>query len=226
MTTCLITAINRGIGRELVAAALAKGWTVYGSVRSAEAAREITEAFDGKVVPLVFDVTDHKAVEATAEALDASIDVLINNAGIIGPDRQSPLDMDYDGFHETLAINTLGPLAVSQSFLPHILKGKPGTIITVSSQMSWMGYRKSDRIAYRASKAAVNKVMQGLATELEDEGVPVALIDPGWVRTDMGGPEADNCPADVATGILTLSENLTLKDTGKFFKWSGEERPF
>lgn len=115
---------------------------------------------------------------------------------------------------------------VSQAFLPHLLKDRPGTILTISNQMSWMGYRKADRIAYRASKAAVNKVMQGLATELETDGVPVALIDPGWVRTAMGGPDADHCPADVANGILTIAETMDLSGTGKFFKWTGEEREF
>jgi len=222
----MITAVNRGIGRELAATALTRGWSVYGSVRSQDAACDITEAFDGRITPLVFDVTDHAAVETAAKALEVPLDVLVNNAGIIGPDRQSPLDMDFSGFQETLAVNTLAPLAVAQAFLPHILKGTPGRIMTISSQMSWMGYRKSGRIAYRASKAAVNKVMQGLATDLEDDGVPVVLIDPGWVRTDMGGGDADNSPADVAGGILTLAEKLTLASTGKFFKWNGEERPF
>ncbi|QDG77899.1 SDR family oxidoreductase [Labrenzia sp. PHM005] len=226
MTTCLITAANRGIGRELVRAALSKDWTVYGSVRTEDAARDVAESFGGKATPLIFDVTDHAAVKAAADHLDAPIDVLINNAGIIGPKNQDPLNMDYSGFQETLAVNTLAPLAVAQTFLPHILKDRPGKIVTISSQMSWMGYRKSDRIAYRASKAAVNKVMQGLATELEDKNVPVILIDPGWVRTDMGGDGADNDPADVAKGVIALSENLTVKDTGKFFKWTGEERPF
>lgn len=226
MTTCLITAVNRGIGRELVRAALCKNWTVYGSVRTADAAREVSETFGGKVTPLIFDVTDHAAVNAAADELEAPIDVLINNAGIIGPANQDPLNMDFAGFQETLAVNTLAPLAVAQAFLPHVLKDSPGAIITISSQMSWMGYRKPDKLAYRASKAAVNKVMQGLATELEDKGVPVILIDPGWVRTDMGGPDGDNSPADVAKGVLSLAENLKQEDTGKFFKWTGEERPF
>jgi NAD(P)-dependent dehydrogenase (short-subunit alcohol dehydrogenase family) len=92
--------------------------------------------------------------------------------------------------------------------------------------MAWMGYAKSDRIAYRASKAAVNKVMQGLATDLQPRGIAVALVDPGWVRTDMGGDNADLDPAEVATGIWALATRLKLTDTGKFFKWNGTERDF
>lgn len=226
MPTCLVTATNRGIGFELARAALADGWTVYGSVRSEPAARESADKLGAGYVPLIFDVTDHDAVRAAAAGLTAGLDLLINNAGIIAPERQTPLDMDFDGFLRTLEVNTLAPLAVSQMFLPALRKSANARILTISSQMSWMGYRKADTLAYRASKAAVNKVMQGLATELEPDGIPVALVDPGWVRTSMGGPGADNCPADVAKGIMKLAGSLQIGDTGKFFKWTGEERPF
>ncbi|MEO9530648.1 SDR family oxidoreductase [Roseibium sp.] len=231
MPVCLVTAANRGIGLELARAALSTGWTVYGSVRSENLARDTAKLLEaefpeGDFRPLVFDVTDHDAVRAAAAPLPGPLDLLINNAGIIGPKRQTPLDMDFDGFAETLSVNTLAPLAVSQAFLAPLKQSANGRILTVSSQMSWMGYRKPDTIAYRASKAAINKVMQGLATELEPQNIPVALVDPGWVRTDMGGPQADNSPVDVAAGILKIGERLTLADTGKFFKWSGEERPF
>lgn len=226
MSTCLITATNRGIGFELARKALADGWKVYGSVRSQSAAQESAEVLGDGYVPLVFDVTDHDAVGRVAADLDDTLDLLINNAGIITPERQSPLDMDFEGFLKTLEVNTLAPLAVSQFFLPHLRKSEGAKILTISSQMSWMGYRKPDTLAYRASKAAVNKVMQGLATELEPEGIPVALIDPGWVRTSMGGAAADNCPVDVAAGILNVAAKLDLERTGRFFKWSGEERSF
>jgi len=226
MTTILITATNRGIGRNLAKTALARGWSVYGSVRSQELADASREELGGGFTPLVFDVTDHAAVQDAAGKLDAPLDILINNAGIIGPDRQSTLDMDFTGFTKTLEINTLAPLAVTQAFLPHLRRSENGRVLTVSSQMSWMGYQKSDRIAYRASKAAVNKVMQGLATDLRPEGIAVVPVDPGWVRTDMGGQDADNDPADVAEGIIALAGRLTLEDTGKFFKWSGEERAY
>ncbi|MEM8704763.1 MAG: SDR family NAD(P)-dependent oxidoreductase [Pseudomonadota bacterium] len=226
MPTCLITATNRGIGFELARNALADGWKVYGSVRSDTAAQESARALGDGYVPLVFDVTDHDAVSRAATDVDDSFDLLINNAGIITPARQSPLDMDFAGFLKTLEVNTLAPLAVSQIFLPHLRRSRAAKILTISSQMSFMGYRKADTLAYRASKAAVNKVMQGLASELETEGIPVALIDPGWVRTSMGGPAADNCPRDVAAGILSVAGALGIEQTGKFFKWSGEERSF
>ncbi|WP_346912833.1 SDR family oxidoreductase [uncultured Roseibium sp.] len=226
MTTILITGANRGIGFALAKAALEKGWTVYGSARTQTQAEETAAKLGPNFRPLTFDVTDHEAVRQAAASLDTPIDILINNAGIIGSDRQSTLDMDFAGFAQTLAINTLAPLAVAQAFLPQIRKAERGRILTVSSQMAWMGYGKSDRIAYRASKAAVNKVMQGLATDLEADKIAVALIDPGWVRTDMGGAEADHEATDVAAGIVRIADRLSMDDTGKFFKWSGEERPF
>ena len=86
-----------------------------------------------------------------------------------------------------------------------------------------MSYAKSDHLAYRASKAAVNKVMQGLATDLKAFGVAVAAIHPGWVRTDMGGRGADIEAAESARGILDVADKLDLAGTGKFVRYDGAE---
>lgn len=221
MTTILITGTNRGIGLELANQALARGWTVYGSARGEVTDPDAHICHHPKFHDLVFDVTDHEAVRSVAASIDAPIDILINNAGTIGPERQSTLDMDFDGFAQTFAINTLAPLAVAQAFLPHLSKSAAPRILTISSSMGSLSYAKSDRIAYRASKSAVNKVMQGLATDLEPMGVAVALVHPGWVRTDMGGAEADLDVSTSASGILQIAEGLTLKRTGRFFNWDG-----
>ena len=209
----LITGVNRGIGQALQREAIARGDTVIGTTRTGA---------DGTIALRLDDP------ERIAEQLPdiGPIDVLINNAGVIGPERQSTKDMDFTGFAHTLSVNTLAPLAVAQALLPNLRQGTQPRILTVSSQMAWMGYRKSDRIAYRASKAAVNKVMQGLATDLEPEGIVVALVDPGWVRTDMGGTDADEDPAAVARGILDIAETITPERTGRFFRFTGEEREF
>ena len=211
-----ITGVGRGIGREMALDARARGWQVTGTVRQAG------NAPDG-VAELLVDMRDLESF-ATRTTQLAPVDVLINNAGVIGPERSATLDMDFAGFAETLAINTIAPLAMAQAMLPHMRAG--GRILTISSQMAWMGYAKSDRIAYRASKAAVNKVMQGLATDLQDRGIAVALIDPGWVRTDMGGPEADEDPKRVAGGILDIATRLDMTQTGQFLRWTGEKRDF
>lgn len=213
MARVLITGSNRGIGAALFAAAKAAGHTPIGTTRDGR---------DG-TIPLVLD--DPQAIFDQLQDLPP-IDVLINNAGVITPDRQSPLDMDFAGFAQTLTVNSIAPLAIAQAALPRLRESGAPKILTISSQMAWMGYRKADRIAYCTSKAAVNKVMQGLATALEPEGIPVALIDPGWVRTDMGGAEAEEDPDAVAKGILAIADRLTLADTGKFFRFTGEERAF
>ncbi len=211
-----ITGVGRGIGREMALHALGRGWQVTGTVRQAG------KAPDG-VAELLADMRDLDSF-ATITTQLAPVDVLINNAGVIGPDRQSALDMDFAGFAETFAVNTLAPLAMAQAVLPQMRAG--GRILTISSQMAWMGYAKSDHIAYRASKVAVNKVMQGLATDLQDRGIAVALIDPGWVRTDMGGPEAEEDPKRVAGGILDIATKLDMTQTGQFLRWTGQKRDF
>lgn len=213
MARILITGSNRGIGAALMTAATSAGHDPLGTTRDGR----------GDTIALTLDDPDTIA-DQLAEV--GPIDILINNAGVITPDRQSPLDMDFAGLSHTLTVNSIAPLAVAQALLPQLRASTAPKILTISSQMAWMGYRKADRIAYRASKAAVNKVMQGLATALEPDGIPVALIDPGWVRTDMGGLDAEEDPDDVARGILDIAMRLTLSDTGKFFRFTGEERAF
>lgn len=208
----LVTGANRGIGGALVRAAEARGHEVIRAHRTGG--------------DIACDLADIAGIPSAFAALEGPVDLLVNNAGVIGPARQEPLDMDFDGFAKTLTINTLAPLAVAQAVLPRLRESGQGRVLTISSQMAWMGYRKADLIAYRASKAAVNKVMQGLATALEPEGIPVALVDPGWVRTDMGGEEADDDPDIVARGILEVAARLTLADTGGFFRFTGEKRAF
>ena len=228
MQTILITGVNRGIGFHLARQALSRGNKVYGSCRGLDDAEKTARLLGADFTPLIFDVTDRDAIRNAARTVTGAIDVLINNAGIIGPtgENQSTLNMDFDGFARTLAVNTLAPLAIAQIFLPHLRRSDAAKILSVSSQMAWMGYAKSDRIAYRASKAALNKVMQGLATDLAPENIPVAVIDPGWVRTDMGGAEADSDPDAVARGILDIAQSLDMARTGCFIRWTGEEREF
>ena len=221
MTTYLITGVYRGIGFELAKQAIANGDKVVGSVRQQDHGDAVSKQLGSDFTPLIFDVTDASAVAQAAKLFDGAIDVLINNAGIIGPQIQSPLAMDFEGFAQTLAINILAPLTVSQAFLPHLKKSANPRIISISSKMGSMAHQTSDRIAYRASKAALNKVMQGLATDLRGEGVTVISMHPGWVRTDMGGGSADISPAESAAGILKVASALGITKTGCFINYDG-----
>ncbi len=223
MTTILITGAGRGIGFEMARQSIDKGWNVIGSVRTVEAQRELAQKLPQMAV-LNFDVTDHKALENVANAFHSPIDVLVNNAGIIGEIPQATLDMDFDGFAKTLAINTLAPLKVTQVFLPLLKQGNNPRLVNISSKMGRMEFSTSDRIAYRASKAALNKVTQGLATDLREEGVTCIAMHPGWVQTDMGGETADITPSESAAGILEVISSLGIDDTGKFIDWDGTPR--
>ncbi|BBK32649.1 short-subunit dehydrogenase [Stella humosa] len=221
MPTIVITGASRGIGLELAKAYRQDGATVIAGVRTPEAFPLLG------CRPLKLDVGDAGSVAAFAQALKGEpVDILINNAGIIGPKRQSSHDMDFDGFLETLAINTLGPLRVTQALLPNLLLASGARVAVISSRMGSLSYATPDRIAYRASKAAVNKVVQCLATDLAGKGVAVASLHPGWVRTDMGGAGADISPPESARGVKAVVDRLTVATTGRFWNYSGEELPW
>jgi len=221
MTTVVITGAGRGIGLALARSYVAAGATVIRTLRDPAASAEPAL---GEVLPL--EVADAGSVAALAEALaDRPIDVLINNAGIIGPQGPSSLDTDFDGFLDTLKINTLGPLRVTQALLPNLRLSKHAPrVAIISSRMGSLSYAKSDDIAYRASKAAVNKIAQALATDLAPEGIAVASIHPGWVRTDMGGADADIDPVTSAEGVKAVIDGLSVANTGRFWNYDGTER--
>ena len=225
MTTILITGAGRGIGLELARQSLANGWAVYASVRSADAAAALVKKLP-EVNVLQFDVADPDAITTAAASVDAPIDILINNAGIYGPDETAISTKDFDGFAETLAVNTLAPLRIAQAFLPHLKRGTNSRLINISSNMGRMVHAFSNRIAYRTSKAALNKVVQALASDLKPEGICAVAMHPGWVRTDMGTSSADISVEESVAGILDVVSNLTLDDTCQFIDWDGTRQPW
>jgi NAD(P)-dependent dehydrogenase (short-subunit alcohol dehydrogenase family) len=227
MATILITGTNRGIGYALTEAYLKRGDRVIATVRDPFNVPDLLKtAPRDQMILLGMDVTDDRSVSRAAASIKEPIDVLINNAGIIGPERQNALDMDFVGFSQTLAVNTIAPLRVSQAFLPHLRQAKNARILTISSQMGALSGSASGKTAYRTSKAAVNKLMQGLAAELKAEGISVAVAHPGWVQTDMGGQAADITPNESAAGLVALIDRLTIKETGQFFRWDGTIHPW
>jgi NAD(P)-dependent dehydrogenase (short-subunit alcohol dehydrogenase family) len=226
MAVALITGANRGIGLALVKAYAGRRDKVFAAVRASSDRTEldaVVQSARGWVDIVEMDVADPADIARAKRKLEAEpIDVLINNAGVSGPDHQSALDMDFDGLAETLAINAIAPLRIANAFLPNV-KAAKGKIITLSSQMGQMQSASADALAYRVSKAAVNKLMRGLATELKPQGVPVLIVHPGWVKTEMGGEGAPITPADSAAGMLKLIDKLDIASTGKFLAWNGKE---
>jgi NAD(P)-dependent dehydrogenase (short-subunit alcohol dehydrogenase family) len=224
MTHWMITGANRGIGLGLTKALARRGETVTASVRTEAARAQLaaTGTLKGLAI-LAFDLRDDATIRAAAAASDAPIDVLIANAGAYGPERQAPLDMDYDGALDLFSINALGPLRVAQALLPRLRRGRNPRIVFMSSVMGSMALEGSFNVAYRASKAALNKFMQGLAEDVRDDGVTVISLHPGWVRTDMGGADAPLGVEASAAGIIKVAEGLTLTATRRYLDWRGAE---
>ena len=226
MAVILITGANRGIGLALVKAYAGRRDKVFAAIRATsdrDDLDQLVKAMPKWIEVIEMDVADPAAIGRARRRLEAEpIDVLINNAGIGGPERQSATDMDFDGLVETLNVNTVAPLRVASAFLPNV-KAARGKIITLSSQMGQVQSASSDSLAYRVSKAAVNKLMRGLATELRPQGIPVLLVHPGWVKTEMGGEGAQLTPDESALQLQKLIDKLDIASTGKFLAWNGKE---
>jgi NAD(P)-dependent dehydrogenase (short-subunit alcohol dehydrogenase family) len=230
MATVLITGANRGIGLALAEAFVQRGDRVIAAVRDPFRVPDFLKTATREQMVLVgMDVADPRSVQRAAASVKEPVDVLINNAGISGHRAASTLDMDIEDFLNTLSVNTLGPLRVARAFLPHLRKSTRGRILNISTQMGSLTYAaasKSDRMAYRASKTALNKVMQGMATDLKADNIAVAVAHPGWVKTDMGGQAADLTVAESAAGLVKLVDAMTLDNTGQFFRWDGTIHPW
>ena len=236
MATILITGANRGIGLALARVYVGRGDQVIGACRKPREASELAALAgpSGSRAEIAWiDVTNPLSIARTAKSLEGRpIDILINNAGIMGPDRQAADDMDFDGFLHTLDANTIGPLRVAQALLPNLERanrGKTqgekrfGKIANISSGMgSFAGGAEGD-LAYRASKAALNKLTQGMAAELKRRGIAVLAVCPGWVKTDMGGQGAPLSPSESAQGIVKVVDALTLERAGAFISHDGSK---
>lgn len=224
MATWLITGANRGIGLGLTSKVLSRGDQVIACARDplkAEALAGQKDRHGDRLTIVPLDVTSKASVEAAVRTVTVPVDVLINNAGIYGPRAgQDALDMDFEAFAEVLAVNTLGPLRVAQAFLPR-LEAAGGKVITITSRMGSLAGTNDGAVAYRASKAAVNKVMTGLAQALKPRRIPVLLVHPGWVQTDMGGGAADITVAQSTDGIIDLADKLDMSMTGQFRNYDG-----
>jgi NAD(P)-dependent dehydrogenase (short-subunit alcohol dehydrogenase family) len=226
METVMITGANRGIGLELAARYAAAGNRVFACCRnpqSADKLQALARSHKGLTVHGVH-VADGKSVAALAADVDAPLDILINNAGMPGPsaDKQSVQNMDFDGWAETFAVNTMAPLRMLQAFRRNLKAGKNPRAITITSQMGALSLNMPVMFAYCSSKAAVNKVMRMASVELGNDGITVGLVHPGWVRTDMGGKGADLSVEDSAAGIMSVIAKWTPAETGSFKKWNGE----
>jgi NAD(P)-dependent dehydrogenase (short-subunit alcohol dehydrogenase family) len=227
MPTCLITGASRGLGLEFAKQYAADDWKVIATCRRPDEA-EALGALQGSIQIYPLDVTDFARIEQLARKLNAeAIDLLINNAGVSGPRVVAPNAVDYAAWSEVLRANTMAPLKMSAAFFDHLAKGRQRKIITISSKMGSMSDNTSGgAYIYRSSKAAVNAVMKSLSMDLRDQDFIVVVLNPGWVRTDMGGPGASIDAFESVAGMRDVINNLRLEDSGRFLHYDGSEIPW
>ncbi len=224
MANVLITGANRGIGLELVKLYADRGDTVLACCRNPSEASAL-EKVSGAVEVLEVQVSDGASVAALARTLAGRpVDILINNAGTMGPapERQNVQSMDFEGWAETFEVNTLAPVRVMQALMPNLKASGDPRLVTITSQMGALSLDMPVAYAYCSSKAALNKFMKMAALELGREGINVCVIHPGWVQTDMGGPNADITPRESAEGIVRTIDGLNADNNGSFWTWKGE----
>ena len=237
MPTALITGAGRGLGLEFTRQYAAEGWRVFAACRDpagAGALRDIEAGAEDRVRVLTLDVTDHARIESLARELAGeTIDLLLNNAGVMEPHDITFGNMDYEMWADIFEINLLAPSHMAEAFVDHVAGSGRKLIVTMSSGLGSVTLNQAgERLApgnlymYRTSKAAVNMVMRGLSFELKDRGVTSVVVSPGHVRTDMGGPKAGLGAEESITALRQLIDGLSLADTGKFLFYNGEEHPW
>jgi NAD(P)-dependent dehydrogenase (short-subunit alcohol dehydrogenase family) len=221
MRTAVVTGANRGIGLELCRQLAARGDTVIGACR--EPSREL-EGLGIRVEGGV-DVTDDRTVADFAARLgETRLDLLVNNAGILT--REGLDELDFDRIRRQFEVNSLGPLRVTAALRGQLHRGSKVAIIT--SLMGSMGDNGSGGMyGYRMSKAAVNAAGVSLARDLASDGIAVAILHPGYVRTRMTGGQGSLDPVESVRGLLARIDASTLETTGQFLRGAtGEVLPW
>ena len=222
--TVLVTGANRGLGLEYARQFAARGYEVIGTARDPGDAKELLAVAD-RVEQL--DVSDPASVAGLARRLNGvAIDILVNNAGIFDRRDVSLDKVDFEMMERTLAVNSLGPLRVVQALLPNLRKGERKIVASMSSQLGSIENSNGRWYAYRSSKAALNQLNKTLSAELAGEGFVCVVLHPGWVRTDMGGPEATYSPEQSVSGLVAVIENLGPADNGRFYDFKGNPIPW
>lgn len=228
MKTILITGANRGIGLEFSRQYAVDGWRVLACCRCPEksdALSKLAAQYPELIKIQTLDVSDHTQIERLAQSLaNESIDLLINNAGIYpSSDSGGFGHTNYDEWMYAFRINTMAPLKVAEMFAAQIARGQQKTIVTITSKMGSIADNSSGgHYLYRSSKAAVNMVVKSIAVDLEPLGITAVAIHPGWVKTDMGGPNALITTEQSVSGIRKVIGGLTMADSGKFFDYDGQ----
>jgi len=218
--TAVITGANRGIGLELARNYAQKGYAVVGVCRqtSDELTNLAAEVIEG------VDVTQAEGIAELITSLNGKkIDLLINNAGLLADEKLG--ELDFDSIRQQMEINAYAPLRFTEALLPNLKQGSKVALIT--SRMGSIADNDSGgRYGYRASKAALNAFGKSLAMDLKPEGIAVALLHPGFVKTRMVNFGGLITPEEAAQGLAARIEELNLENTGSFWHSNGELLPW
>ena len=234
----LVTGAGRGLGLEFTRRYLERGDRVFATCRAPSRARDLAAlgaAHRDRLTVVALDVADpdsiakaHGAVRRRTEALD----LLINNAGVYS--RRGSADpterlgtLRFDDALHVLRTNAVAPLMVTQRCLDLLEAGRAPRVVAISSEYGSVS-ENTDGFPYyyAASKAALNMLMRSLAPEARRRGIVTAILDPGWVRTDMGGPQAPLTPARSVAGMMAVIDGLSARDSGRFYTWEGNPAPW
>ena len=224
MPSILITGANRGLGLEFARQYAQSGYRVFATARNVHEAVSLRALAKQHAALSLHElaVAEADSVRAlVAQLAGAPIDILLNNAGTMGPKQQSLGKIDYAGMLDTLNTNTIAPLRLAEALLDNVAKGERKLIAAVTSGMGSIADSSGGSYAYRASKAALNMSYHNLALDLKARGIIAVVINPGWVKTDMGGAGATLEPAESIRAMRDVFQKLSLADSGKFLNYSG-----
>jgi NAD(P)-dependent dehydrogenase (short-subunit alcohol dehydrogenase family) len=224
MPSILVTGANRGLGLEFAKQYAAGGYRVFATAREPKDATELAAL--AKAYPSLsvhkLSVDQAESVAALARELEGQpLDILLNNAGVMGPRQQTLGRLDYAGMLETLNVNSIAPLRLAETLLPNVEKSERKLIVALTSGMGSIADSSGGYYAYRASKAALNMSYHNLALDLKERGIIAIVINPGWVQTDMGGRGAPLKPDVSISAMRKVFDGLTLADSGKFMDYKG-----
>ena len=221
MKQLLVTGANRGIGLEFTQQYLANGWHVYATYRQQPGTALAALACD-QLTMLPLDVTEDASILGLKEQLSGiELDLIINNAGLFGPRDQSLGTVSRQQWLDVLNVNSVAPLMLAQA-LHSNLATKKGTFAVISSRMGSIDDNDGGSLyLYRSSKTAVNQVVKSLSIDVKVQGIKVIALHPGWVRTDMGGPNGSIDTQTSVNGICHVLEHISPADSGRFINYDG-----
>lgn len=220
----LVTGANRGIGLEVARQLATRGFTTILGARDAQKGERAASSLQQsglKVIPVQLDVTDQQSIDAAKRVVEEQfrkLDVLVNNAAILYDEWQRAENANLDTVREAFETNTLGAWRMCQAFLPLLRKSEHARIVNVSSESGSLTVMGGGTPAYSVSKVALNALTRMLADELHSARILVNSVCPGWVATEMGGP---NAPRTIDEGAASVMWAATLPDdgpTGGFFR--------